>query len=40
MKMFIVFAVVIAVAIAAPTDKDTTVLRSESEVGIDSYKFA
>lgn len=38
--MFIVFAVIVAVAIAAPTDKDTTVVRQESEVGIDSFKFA
>lgn len=41
MKMFIVFAVVVAAALAAPIDDSlTTVLKSESEVNPDGYKFA
>lgn len=42
MKMFIILAVCIAVAMAAPAESDqqTTVLRSESEVNPDGYKFA
>lgn len=43
MKIFIVFAAVcIAAAVARPAESDlqTTVVRSESEVGIEGYKFA
>lgn len=41
MKMFIVLAVLIACALAAPIDdSQTTVLRQESEVNPDGYKFA
>ena len=40
--MFIVLAVVIAAALAAPVDdKDTTVLRYDNDnIGVDGYKFA
>lgn len=41
--MFIVFAVVIAVALAAPLDesKDAVILKYENDnIGIDGYKFA
>lgn len=39
--MFIVFAVIVAAALAAPIDdSQTTVLKSESEVNPDGYKFA
>lgn len=38
MKMFVIFAVVIAAALAS--DLDTTVLKSESQVNIDGYNFA
>lgn len=43
MKMFIVFAVVIAAALAAPLDdpKDATILRYENDnIGVDGYNFA
>ena len=43
MKMFIVFAVVIAVALAAPVDesKDAVVLKYENDnIGVDGYNFA
>lgn len=43
MKMFIVFAICIAAALAAPADdpKDAVVLKYENDnIGIDGYKFA
>lgn len=43
MKMFIVFAVVIVAALAAPLDdsKDAVILKYENDnIGIDGYKFA
>lgn len=42
MKMFIVLAVCVAVALARPAaeDAETTVLRSESDVRPDGYEFA
>lgn len=42
MKMFIVFAVVIAAVLAAPVEdpKDATILRYNSDnIGIDGYNF-
>ena len=42
MKMFIVFAAIIAVVLAAPAeDKDTVVLRNDNDnVHLDGYNFA
>lgn len=43
MKIFIVFAVLVVAAIAAPVDesKDAVVLKYENDnIGIDGYKFA
>lgn len=41
MKCAIVFACLLAVAVAAPVDDSkTTVLRNESEVGAEGYNFA
>lgn len=43
MKMFIVFALVIVAALAAPLDesKNAVVLKYENDnIGVDSYKFA
>lgn len=47
MKTALIFAVLIAVALAAPppaapssSDKDTVIQKLESDVGIDGYKFA
>lgn len=43
MKMFIVFAAVLALALAAPVDdsKNAQILRYENDnIGVDGYKFA
>ncbi|KAG4077468.1 hypothetical protein HA402_002895 [Bradysia odoriphaga] len=43
MKMIIVFATIVACALAAPVDdpKDATVLKYENDnIGVDGYKFA
>ncbi|KNC33942.1 Larval cuticle protein 8 [Lucilia cuprina] len=40
MKFIIVFAALFAVALAAPRPEDAVVLRSESEVGPESYQYA
>lgn len=43
MKMIIVFAVVLAVALAAPIDdsQSATILKYENDnIGVDGYKFA
>ena len=42
MKMYIVLAVIISAALAAPVDdKDTTILKYENDnIGVDGYKFA
>ncbi|XP_023309000.1 larval cuticle protein 65Ag1-like [Lucilia cuprina] len=40
MKFIIVFAALFAVALAAPRPEDATVLRSESEVGPESFQYA
>lgn len=43
MKYFIVLAIIVGAALAAPADdpKDATVLRYENDnIGIDGYKFA
>lgn len=39
MKFFIVLAAVIALAVAAPADSDTTVLRQSADVDPNGYKF-
>ncbi|XP_037811995.1 larval cuticle protein 65Ag1-like [Lucilia sericata] len=40
MKFIIVFAALFAVALAAPRPEDATVLRSESEVGPESFQYS
>ncbi|CAH0605472.1 unnamed protein product [Chrysodeixis includens] len=41
MKSFIVFALFVAVAVAAPADKDAVVLRYDSDnIGVDGYNYA
>ena len=40
MKFFIVFAALWAIVLAAPRNEDAVVLKSESEVGPDSFNYA
>lgn len=42
MKFFVVFAVLVAAALAAPlADSEATILRYENDnIGLDGYKFA
>ena len=40
MKFIIVFAALFAVALAAPRPEDTVVLRSESDVGPESFQYS
>jgi hypothetical protein len=40
MKTVFVFALVIVATLAAPTDKDTTIVKDEKDVRADGYKFA
>ncbi|XP_037812001.1 larval cuticle protein 65Ag1-like [Lucilia sericata] len=40
MKFIIVFAALFAVALAAPRPEDAVVLKSESEVGPESFQYA
>ncbi|XP_017095289.2 larval cuticle protein 65Ag1-like [Drosophila bipectinata] len=39
MKFLIVFVALFALALAAPAEKEVTVLRSESDVGPQSFKY-
>lgn len=40
MKFVIVFAAFFAVALAAPRPEDAVILKSESEVGPESFQYA
>ncbi|XP_062132844.1 larval cuticle protein 65Ag1-like [Drosophila sulfurigaster albostrigata] len=40
MKFLIVFVALFAVALAAPTGQEAQIVRSESEVGPESFKYA
>ncbi|KAM7356046.1 larval cuticle protein 65Ag1-like [Cochliomyia hominivorax] len=40
MKFIIVFAALFAVALAAPRPEEATILKSESEVGPESFQYA
>ncbi|KAM7356048.1 larval cuticle protein 65Ag1-like [Cochliomyia hominivorax] len=40
MKLIIVFAALFAVALAAPRPEEATILKSESEVGPESFQYA
>ncbi|XP_026738105.1 flexible cuticle protein 12-like [Trichoplusia ni] len=40
MKSFIVFALFVAVAVAAPADKDATIVRYENDnIGVDGFNY-